>query len=553
MAFHGERIKPRLLIVTDDGSCGGTAYVAYQLASLLLATFEVHFACQSNATTKSALTRLLELGITVHSYEVTEASPWRNPLQSVFSVNQALDLIEASEPDIILTFDAAELFSLSALKSAAKRCGTPFVTVVNILLEDCRTRFGAFFDVVTTPLAGAEMFVFACNAHRQRFEGALPGCAVSKVVIPNSRPDIFFQPRDLAARQRLRAALGVQDDTLLCLTTARIEPHKGQTRIVRALALLQSQGRSDGIHLVFAGAGLPEHLSELEKEIAHSGLKSRISMLGARTDIVDLLDASDIFILPSKSEATSLSIIEAMAKGLPVVATGVDGILELIDETCAVLLPLQEDASVCAIAEALHQLKHDAPLRSRIGEAGRRKAEAFRVQPTAERYSNLLLGLLKGRRENRPMRAFARTVVLVGGSIDFANSEEVWNFLRGGWSLSEAEGVWTLGSISRVLFKTNARQGQKLRLDIELRPHISPSWPSQETEVFVDDRSLAFWRFTAPERRMQSLVFEVADGSGMIAIRLEHHRAVSPFALGLSQDPRELSLFFYRIAVVAVE
>lgn len=550
MALSAKVVKPRLLVVTDDTCCGGTANVAYQLASGLQSAFDVHFAGQRTDANAGALAELQASGVVVRSYDVNEAAPWHNPLQSVFSVNQALDVLEESDPDLVLTIDAGELVSFGALKSAAARCGVPYVNVINILLEDSRERVGAFFELGTRHLAGAAALAFACKAHLRRFESMLPDNHVSRTVIPNSRPDTFFKARNPEARRRLRAEFGAADENaLLCLTTARIEPHKGQMRIVKALALLTERGRGEGIHLVFAGAGQADYVREVENEIVRLGLESRVSMLGARSDVADLLDASDIFILPSKSEATSLSIIEAMAKGLAVVATGVDGILELIDESCAVLLPLEEDAAVVAIAEAMDELKRDADLRARLADAGRHRAEQFRVGPTIARYAEFLTAVLKERRRTDE-RTFARTITPVGAALDFSKPELAWNFLQNGWSISEAEGVWTRGDSSSIVLRTDARKCQKLRLVFEFTPFLASSWPIQESYVFVDDVPLAFWRPTSPGRQTQSLVFEATNDAGMVNIRFEHCRAVAPSALALSPDPREMALFFYRIEIL---
>lgn len=539
--------RPRLLVVTDDASRGGTAHVAYQLATSLCTTFEVHFACQHNKATAGALIELESEGIYLHSYELTEAAPWRNPLQSTFSSDQALDLLEASDPDVVLSFDAAELFSLAALKSAAKRCGIPFISVINILLEDCRVRFGDLFDAVVAPLAYADALIFACHAHLRRFETILPGFPVPTSVILNSRPDMFFEPRNIVARKRLRTELAVDDSALVCLTTARIEPHKGQSRIVKALALLVDQKRGANIRLVFVGTGRADHVDELQNEVLALGLESQVTILGSRTDIVDLLDASDIFILPSKSEATSLSIIEAMAKALPIVATAIDGILELIDEDCGILLPLEEDASIRFIAQAVDSLNCDKSLRARLAHAAREKANLFRVRRAAERYVDLLSEVLS--RRPRSNRSFSRSISPIGTIVDFANPAQAWNILKNGWSISESEGVWSEGAFSTLELRTDGQKGQRVRLAIELAPHLPPSWSTQETAVMVDGRLVERWKFTSPGRQTRTLDIDVTEDSPTIRIRLEHSRAVSPLALGFSQDPRDLALFFYRIKI----
>jgi glycosyltransferase involved in cell wall biosynthesis len=565
MPFSPPGAKPRLLVATDDTAAGGTAQVAYQIAASLTAEFDVCVAGRRNAVNARALDELARQGVAFIPYAIDEGAPWRNPLKSLYSTNAALDLLEASDPDLALTFDAGELFSFAALKCAAKESGIPHVTVINILLDDVERRFGPSFDRFVGVLAGAEAILFACEAHRRRFVALLPDHPAPRHVIANCRPDRFFERRDPLVRERLRRELSLPEDAFVCLTTARIEPHKGQTLIVRALASLERRGLGAGAILVFAGGGTEPHLRALDQEIARCGLASRVRALGPRADVVDLLDASDMFILPSKSEATSLSIIEAMAKGLPVVATGVDGILELIDETCAILLPLEEEAAIAAIAEAIDRLSRDKVLRMRLAEAGRTRANGFRIERAAARYASVLGEIVRGEitrgeitrgeimRRSRPdasARRCERAMVPLGGAVDFADPAVAWNVLQDGWSISEAEGVWSSGPASTLLLRTGAGKGERLRLDFEVAAFVAADWPSQESYVFAEDEPVAFWRIAAPGPQKRSVLVEVADDSGGVRLRFEHMRAVTPAALGDSADARELALFVRSLTVV---
>ncbi|OBS53681.1 hypothetical protein A8B73_04005 [Methylosinus sp. 3S-1] len=540
--------KPRLLIATDDAAAGGTAQVAYQMAAALVGEFDISFAGRRNAANACALDELTRRGVAFIAHEIDEGAPWRNPLQSLHATDAALDLIAASEPDLLLTFDAAELISFAALKTAASRCGVPFVTVVNILLENIEQRVGPTFHRLVAGLADAEAIVFACEAHRRRFASLFPDHPAPSHVIVNCRPDRFFEQRDPLARERLRRELHLPAVAFLCLTTARIEPHKGQALIVRALASLRRRGLGDNARLVFAGGGTEPHLRALRREIARHELEDRVLTLGPRADVVDLLDASDMFILPSKSEATSLSVIEAMAKGVPVVATGVDGLLELIDESCAIMLPLAEEEAVPAIAEAIERLSRDEPLRLRLAEAGRDRADGFRIERAAARYASLLREIVE-RRPGKAERRYERSSIARGDTIDFADPARAWNVLREGWSFSEAEGVWSSGASSSLLLRTDARKGEMLRIEFELSAFLSPACPAQESYVFADDEPIAFWRLATPGWQKRSIEVEVADDCGRLRLRFEHMRAAAPAALGETDDSRVLALFLRRLCV----
>jgi glycosyltransferase involved in cell wall biosynthesis len=115
-----------------------------------------------------------------------------------------------------------------------------------------------------------------------------------------------------------------------------------------------------------------------EARIRELGLASSVQILGARADVPDLLAHSDVFVLASRSEGGPISILEAMAAGLPVVASDVGGVGELVQDGSTGLLAPAGDAG--ALAAAVQRLLDDPELRRRMGEAGRRRvAEQFDI------------------------------------------------------------------------------------------------------------------------------------------------------------------------------
>jgi glycosyltransferase involved in cell wall biosynthesis len=121
---------------------------------------------------------------------------------------------------------------------------------------------------------------------------------------------------------------------------------------------------------VLAGDG-PD-LPQMRAALDQHGLLSRVELLGARRDVHDLLATSDVFVLSSRSEGFPVSILEAMAAGLPVVASDVGGVAEAVVHGETGLLVPAGDAA--ALAGALERLLADAALRSRFGERGRERA-----------------------------------------------------------------------------------------------------------------------------------------------------------------------------------
>lgn len=136
------------------------------------------------------------------------------------------------------------------------------------------------------------------------------------------------------------------------------------------LTLLKAFERIPVGRLVLVGEG--PLCSQVEQSVERTGLNDRVAMLGARIDIPELLVASDLFVLPSRWEGLPLTIIEAMMAGLPVVASHVGGVAELVEDgVTGFLVPSEAPA---ALAEALRKLLEDSELRKRMGKAGREKA-----------------------------------------------------------------------------------------------------------------------------------------------------------------------------------
>jgi glycosyltransferase involved in cell wall biosynthesis len=161
------------------------------------------------------------------------------------------------------------------------------------------------------------------------------------------------------------------------IMVARFNEQKDQTSLLQAIAQLQKYP----IHLDLVGSGpFLESCKALAKFL---GIEDRVSFLGDRTDVADLLAQYQIFILSTHYEGLPISILEAMRAGLPVVATKVNGIPEeVIDGETGLLVPRQD---VSALRTALAVLIQSPNLRQQMGEAGRQK---FEREFTVERMIN---------------------------------------------------------------------------------------------------------------------------------------------------------------------
>ena len=147
------------------------------------------------------------------------------------------------------------------------------------------------------------------------------------------------------------------------------------------------------MRLVLVGEG--PNARAIETEIERLQLQPHVRLLGLRHDVPKMLAAADLFLLTSISEGIPLTVIEAMAAGLPVVSTNVGGVPEIVVEGQTGLLAPSGDAA--GLAAAVSRLAGDAALRKQMGEAGRqRAAEVFSADKMHAAYDRLYAEMLDG-------------------------------------------------------------------------------------------------------------------------------------------------------------
>lgn len=167
-----------------------------------------------------------------------------------------------------------------------------------------------------------------------------------------------------AAQGQIRPSLPIPPDTPLIVSVGNLRKVKDQQTLIHAAHQLYRQAHS--FHLLLVGDG--QRRTALEQLSRDLNMDNLITFMGRRADVSAILADADIKVLSSRSEGLPAAIMEAMAAGLPVVATAVGGVPELVQDGLTGLLVPPDDAP--ALAEALATLLNDPSLRQQYGRAG---------------------------------------------------------------------------------------------------------------------------------------------------------------------------------------
>ncbi|NHC38185.1 glycosyltransferase [Scytonema millei] len=170
------------------------------------------------------------------------------------------------------------------------------------------------------------------------------------------------------AKQKLYETYGIPTSTPVVLFLSRLHPKKRPDLLIHALSQLVAQ--NDNFHLILAGSGEPQYLNYLTDLVSSLGLSSRTSIagfvMGRDKDL--LLQASDLFVLPSFSENFGIAVAEAMSVGLPVVVTPD---IQISPEIAAASAGLVVEGEIEPLTNAIAQLLSSPELRQQLGENGR--------------------------------------------------------------------------------------------------------------------------------------------------------------------------------------
>jgi glycosyltransferase involved in cell wall biosynthesis len=218
------------------------------------------------------------------------------------------------------------------------------------------------------------------------------------VVIPRGRDPLLLGEPDENRRRAARERLGVREDAEVVMAVGRQELPKGHRYLVEAAEALR---RPRARVLVVGRAG--GESDALQRLVLGLRLEGRVSFLGHREDVSDLLAASEVFVMPSVREGAPGALIEAMAMAVPIVASELPTIREILEhERSALLVPPRDPAAITA---AIDRLLDDPDLRTRLAtEARNLYQDRFTIEVIADRMVDLYRETLE---ESQPRLAGA--------------------------------------------------------------------------------------------------------------------------------------------------
>lgn len=295
-------------------------------------------------------------------------------------LRQLIREFRTQKPAIVQTF----LFHANILGRIAAWFARVPIVVSGIRVAERRNRWHGWLDRLTNVLVKTNVCVSNGVA---KFAKEQMGLDPKKlVVIPNS----VDYDRFANAKPIDRHDLGVPEDSTVFISIGRLEYQKGIDVLLRAIEQLQPIAAN--VHFLMVGDG-PDR-NALQSQAAQQGLSSHVHFLGRREDVPGLLASSTALILSSRWEGMPNVVLEAMAAGLPIVTTNVEGIEELVQHgRTGIVVPNDSPES---LAEAIRRITSDSDFAATAGKLSQEfVSKQFTTIHTVQSYVNLYRSLLR--------------------------------------------------------------------------------------------------------------------------------------------------------------
>lgn len=380
-------IQKRILQVIRPAEGGMKGHLLTLAGGLINRGYLVEVACPGDS---SLAAELREMGLRVHP--ISLVGPL-SPGPDLICVLELRNIFRHGQYDII-HFHGAKAGMVGRIATALTGCLNTVVTVHNFIVYEevpwpkkILFRYGEQFlsrvtnRIITVSKALRDDLVLN---YKIRPEKITP--------IYNGIDTLRFQQTQHS--ESARAILGISPSAVAVGTVARMASQKGLNYLVEAFARMYRAGQVSPDDTAFVIAGDGPLRPQLEKQADDLGIRDKIIFPGFVDDMPLFLACLDVFVVPSVAEGLSISTIEAMAAGLPVVASRVGGLPELVrtEETGF----LVEPRNPTELAEAIFRLLTDSETRKQMGINGRKLAiQQFNTENMIEQTCALYNEMLK--------------------------------------------------------------------------------------------------------------------------------------------------------------
>ena len=369
----------RLMIVSEFSGIGGAEIVLMQLSQTLKANFEMFCLCDSDGPLND---RFSGWSIPVETIPFQSLKlNWLNPFRWISIIGTLKRIIKKWRIELIYT---NSIYAYFVLVPALAGTGIPVICGQHADIHPKKAGKRFLWRLSGQLIArGPVGWITVSNHLKSQLESfgvrpALIHC------IPNGVDLNRFNPSNRGKGKRKE--LGIPDDALIIGTTGRLHPGKGQDRLIEISDRIKQGGIEH--HLVVIGAETSTACESLKFEtrlrrmIKEKDLENSVHLLGFRDDLPLILPEVDIYVSLSYAESFGLSVLEAMACGVPIVALGVGGLKDLVipGENGFLVDPDEETA----MGEHLIELAVDPALRRHFATAARLRAERYDLTGTME-------------------------------------------------------------------------------------------------------------------------------------------------------------------------
>jgi glycosyltransferase involved in cell wall biosynthesis len=333
--------EKRLLILFPSPLRGGAEEYCLTLAKGAVEKgWNAHAAFVPRQATASLIADFAAAGVQYHPLDVVDVGAKASRAPYLKRVTRTWRLLKKVQPSAVLLQLCGMQYGLGPMLACAVR-GVP-AAVIFQMVRDGRHFLPPQRWVRAIARLRRQRYVAVSENNRRVMADALHMNAAQIAVIPNgANPEKFSRnPEErLEIRQRLCAEVGVHEDAILLLTVGRLSEQKGHDLLVTCLPDLEKEFPK--IHCLWAGEGPARE--RLESDLRDRDALDRVTFLGRRDDIPELLNAADLLVHPARFEGQPFSLLEAMAAGLPIISTQASGIPEILQHGRHALLSAVDD------------------------------------------------------------------------------------------------------------------------------------------------------------------------------------------------------------------